>query len=60
MSETLKTDDVEAEPAHEVFNPCDIEELVAVVARSDAGGWNTIAPDDREAGKRGEEAGESR
>ena len=36
---------------HEVFNLSDDEEVVAVVARSDAGEWENIVPYDRATGK---------
>jgi uncharacterized RmlC-like cupin family protein len=39
---------------HEVFNLSDREPVVAVVARSDAGEWEHIAPYDRHTGRVGE------
>ncbi len=38
---------------HEVFNMSDTEEVIAVVARSDASEWDNIIPYDRETGEAG-------
>ena len=42
---------IEPDVPHEVFNLSDTEEVVAVVARSDASEWANIVPYDRETGR---------
>lgn len=42
---------IEPDVPHEVFNLSDTEEVVAVVARSDASEWANIVPYDRQSGR---------